>query len=289
MKQAILITAYRDFDQLLDLVALFDDRFGVYIHIDKKSNCGDRIYDSLKGQSQVQWVSSDYTINWGGRNHLLAILSLCKKAFADGKYSYFHLITGQDLPIKPFDTFFDTLVFEEPVNFLEHFPMPAICWNNGGMERLELYNFYDVFNAKSQGWIIEKLKSIQRKIAFKRNIYKDLPPFYGGSTYWSLHQSAIEMVLDYTKKYPKLLRQLKHTFCSEEFYFQTILLNSPLAPQINNYNLRYIDWKLGEGGSPSILIESDFEALQKSPAFFARKFDIKISRELINRVKAEIL
>ena len=102
MKQAILITAYRDFDQLLDLVALFDDRFGVYIHIDKKSNCGDRIYDSLKGQSHVQWVSSDYTINWGGRNHLLAILSLCKKAFADGKYSYFHLITGQDLPIKPF-------------------------------------------------------------------------------------------------------------------------------------------------------------------------------------------
>ena len=38
MRQAILITAYRDLTQLKQLVEYFDDDFELYIHLDKK--CG---------------------------------------------------------------------------------------------------------------------------------------------------------------------------------------------------------------------------------------------------------
>ena len=37
MKQAILITAYKHFDHLYDIVTYFDDRFAIYMHIDKKT------------------------------------------------------------------------------------------------------------------------------------------------------------------------------------------------------------------------------------------------------------
>ena len=36
MRHAILITAYTDFVQLISLVEMFDYRFDIYIHIDKK-------------------------------------------------------------------------------------------------------------------------------------------------------------------------------------------------------------------------------------------------------------
>jgi len=37
LKQAILVTAYKDIDRLKILTDLFDDDFSFYIHIDKKA------------------------------------------------------------------------------------------------------------------------------------------------------------------------------------------------------------------------------------------------------------
>ena len=41
MRHAILITAYTDFPQLINLVGVFDCRFDIYIHIDKNANIND--------------------------------------------------------------------------------------------------------------------------------------------------------------------------------------------------------------------------------------------------------
>lgn len=37
MKQAILITAYKNYHHLEEIIAFFDDDFEIYIHIDRKS------------------------------------------------------------------------------------------------------------------------------------------------------------------------------------------------------------------------------------------------------------
>ncbi|MCT8340064.1 beta-1,6-N-acetylglucosaminyltransferase [Flavobacteriaceae bacterium TK19130] len=288
MKHAILITAYKDFDQLFNLARLFYDRFGIYIHIDRKSNPQPKAIDAIKSLPQVREVSFTYTVNWGGRNHLRSILHLCELAAKDGGYSHYHLITAQDFPIQSLDYFFELLPASSTKSYLEYFPMPADCWNEGGMDRIERFNLYDVLNAKKHHGLIQQLKKYQKKLGIKRPIAASLPPLYGGSTYWSLSHAAILKVLDHTRKQPALLKRMKHTFCSEEFYFQTILCNSELLPTLEKDNKRYIDWTERYGSNPAILDETDYEPILESKALFARKFDKKHSQSLWHQLEQHL-
>ena len=66
MRHAILITAYTDFPQLINLVGVFDCRFDIYIHIDKNANINDAFIHRLKLLSNVKIVDSIDTVKWGG-------------------------------------------------------------------------------------------------------------------------------------------------------------------------------------------------------------------------------
>lgn len=285
MKHALLITAYKDLEQLLDLASCFDSRFGLFIHIDKKSKVSPELKTKLAQLEQVKLISQQYKVNWGGRNHLKSILWLCKKALADKDYTYFHMITAQDMPIKSNDFFMDHFAQLGGKSYLEHFTMPASCWNNGGVDRVAYYNLYDLLNAKTSMHWIQKLIAIQKKLGIKRKYSKKLPKLYGGSTYWSLHRSAVKQVIDFKNSSPGLLKRLKHSFCSEEFYFQTILMNSPEAKNMIQDNKRFIVWEQRHGSIPAVLDDSDLIAITASNALFARKFDYTISASLAESCK----
>ena len=81
------------------------------------------------------------------------------------------------------------------------------------------------------------------------------------------------------------MNRFKYTFCSEEFYFQTILKNSDFASKIAFSNLRYIDWEFKHNSSPAILDLNDFENLKNTNAVFARKFDSNLSGELMQKIE----
>lgn len=273
MKQAILITAYKDISSLVELINLFDTRFNFYIHIDKKRKMD---FSILSNMNNV-FVTNRYVVNWGGVNHLKAILLLANEALQNAGNSFFHLITAEDLPAKPIDDFLNLDITK---SYLEYFEMPAAFWSgNGGFDRINYYQLYDVFNAKSQMGIkiIRSIERLQKIIRFKRGHYNKLK-FFGGSTYWSLNRDVLQYVIDYTNTNKNFLKSLNYTFSPEEIYFQTIILNSFHAGNIINDNLRYIDWSSGRGGYPAFLDESDFDKIISSNKLFARK--IKISDKL---------
>jgi hypothetical protein len=126
---------------------------------------------------------------------------------------------------------------------------------------------------------------LQKIIGFKRSISSIMPKIYGGSTYWSLSRACIEHVLDFTKQNKYVLNRFKYTLCPEEFYFQTIIINSGFAGNVINNNLRYIDWNYRNGNRPSVLDDSDYENILNSNAFFARKFEYPISLVLLKKIK----
>lgn len=120
--------------------------------------------------------------------------------------------------------------------------------------------------------IIGLFLRFQKKIKLRRTPPKQFKDqLFGGSTYWSLNRSALEYVVNYTKTNPDFLRRLSFTFCAEEMYFQTVLINSEWSSTISNDNLRYIDWSSGRGGYPAFLDITDFEQLLASKKYFARK------------------
>src|SRR4051812_18654329 len=98
MKQAILITAYKNINQLVDIVNYFPNNFQFYIHIDKKSKLD--LTPIKRIQDKNIYISNEYVINWGGLNHLKAILLLASEALKNNENSFFHLITGEDYPVK---------------------------------------------------------------------------------------------------------------------------------------------------------------------------------------------
>jgi hypothetical protein len=288
MKQAILITAYKNYNHLEEIINFFDANFNLYIHIDKKSKISKKELHHLLSSKTVQLVSSKYVVNWGGFNHLQSILYLSEQALKNPLNSYFHLISGQDYPIKKasyFRSFFDNKREEH----IEFFSIPNSGLNgNGGLERIEYFNFYDILNAKIpyQNKSIKSIINLQKKLNFKRPISLKMPKIYGGSTWWSLSRDCLNYVIEFTKLNAFVLRRFNHTLCSEEFYFQTVIMNSIFSKKVVGNNLRYIDWHARNGSEPAFLDNSDYEKLIKSDAFFARKIGNNHSIGLMNKIKS---
>src|SRR5690606_19565842 len=172
MKQAILITAYKDIQQLKELVCFFDAKyFNVYIHLDRKSHFKLEDFRFLEAQApQVKLVANKYQVNWGGFNHLKAYLYLCREALKEEENFYFHLITGQDYPVKPLSYFlkFAQEQIHEPREYLAHHEVPFKRWSGGGVNRLTYYHLYDFFDAKKYKAQIRKFVRLQKKLELTR-------------------------------------------------------------------------------------------------------------------------
>lgn len=278
MKQAILITAYCQLEFLKEIVGFFDDHFDFYIHIDKKSPKKDIPFMDMPNVK----VYSKYRVQWGSEKHLRAIVFLMEEANKVGDYSYYHLITGSDYPVKSLSEFLSFFGEDNKNNYMEYYELPRDTWvMEGGLERLRYYwignSLFDIRGR--MGNMVYKLLKIQRKIGVKRKFMKLYPRLYGGGGYWSLTSDAVDYLVK-TIRQEKILRYMRFTHCAEEVLFHTVLLNANLDFQITNCSLRYSKW-MENAKSPMLLVEEDFKEIEQSNAFFARKFDSEYSRNLI--------
>lgn len=212
---------------------------------------------------------------------------LIRSALQEKDNQVFHLITGQDILIKPLSelfAFFDG----NPNNYLSWLlPNDDIySFENGGLGRYNYYLLFDTFNCRNPN-IFTKLNHIvlmiQRSVGFHRSEMK-ITPIYGGSSWWSLQRNALEYFIT-TYEQLKLGKRLAHTFAPDEMIFQTILLNSSKGFKLVNDNLRYMVWKAGAPGPKTLMLE-DFVNITKSSAFFGRKVDPEYSAELILKINS---
>lgn len=278
MKQAILITAYRDLKFICSIIEYFDndDDFEFYIHIDRKCREDSSVFSKYKHV----YVYSCYKIVWGSVNHSKAILYLMQKALK-GNAEFFHLITGSDYPVKKLSEFKSFFEKHRLDNFIEYFPLPRKSWGNeGGLERIKYYWIRSNSSRVQGAKFVRLFLRLQKKINISRKFKYFDGNIWGGGTYWSLSQKAVKIVVNYTAEHPGYMRRFKYTSISEEIFIQTILKNT-INIQLTNDYLRYIDW--GKGGfAPIVLTEEDYSSIVNSNCFFARKFDKTISSKLIN-------
>ena len=120
-RHAYLILAHKNFGQLRKLVELLDDpRNDIYIHVDRKARFDPDGWDKVCRRSALTFISPRISVNWGGVSIMRAELALLKAATGTGKYDYYHLLSGMDLPIKDQDTihtFFDRHSGTEFINY----------------------------------------------------------------------------------------------------------------------------------------------------------------------------
>ena len=102
-KHAYLIIAHNKFEQLKMLCEMLDfEQNDIYMHIDAQVTDfdADTFRPALR-HSKMKFAERT-RVNWGGYSQIQAELNLLKAAANSGEdYSYYHLLSGADLPLRP--------------------------------------------------------------------------------------------------------------------------------------------------------------------------------------------
>jgi hypothetical protein len=280
MRVAHLILTYTDPKQTERMIQMMQHRdFDFYIHVDKKIDVNPHLF--LKNFENVYFINNRTNVKWAGFNTVLATFECIKEIVASGvEYDFINFLSGQDYPIKPVGELVDFFKQNIGKEFLSYRDIKN-DWKEG-LIRMERY-FFTNYNFIGKN-TLERLLSF---IMPRRKLPYNLHP-YGKSMFWMLSPKTAKYVVDKVENDAVLTDFFSLCWGSDEFVFQTILLNGEHKNEIVNNNFRYIDWSMG-GASPKILDEHDFEAIKNSDMLFARKVDPKKSAKLLDLIDTTIL
>jgi hypothetical protein len=257
-------------------------QFDFYIHVDKKVDINN--YQYLTQISGVKLIKNRLNCNWGGYSTLQAMVSSLKEVILTGvNYGFYNLLSGQDYPLRSSNYIYNFLLENAQKSFIYYETENSDWWENA-VHRFQRYHLTD-FNFKGKTFIeglINKVMPI-RKFPFSMKLY-------GGckSSWWTLNKESAIYVATFFSNETRMNKFLKFCWGTDEFIIPTILVNSPLKDSIVNDNLRYIDFPSGMA-NPKILELNDIDKMMSSHMLFARKFDITLNTDILDRIDALII
>lgn len=287
-KHAYLILAHTRPKQVRTLLSLLDDpRNDIYIHIDRKASFGRKALEGCCAHSAVHFVKPRISVHWGGVSIMRAELALLKAA-VPGQYAFYHLLSGQDLPIKRQDeilAFFDAHPDREFLNYWEF-----------KSHTLNRVHYFTVF-PEGAGFFLTNLVNVIVKgilMALGIRINRDVD-FHMASQWFSITHPCAEYVLSQEAWLEKVFR---HTNTPDEIFLATVIWNSPFRERLydatkhvqnvdihNSSNMHFIDWTRGKSvRHPWTFRTGDEELLDSVPQFWARKFDERVDEAIIDHV-----
>jgi hypothetical protein len=238
------------------------------------------------------------------------------------------LLSGADFPIKPvksYEQFLDDNKEKSFIRYWDFFPFESIQNDNPWKESIKVQElrfkryYFDVFNTRysvppieNMGYFefespLQKIKhfiktkgkgftSNHKKEIFQ--FYKSfflpyprvcpIPKVYGASQWWTINRKHCEYIVEYHDKNKTVKEFFKYSMLPDETYIQSILLNSIYFNEVENDNLRLINFPNGSS-HPEIFNEYSYHKIKVSNAFFARKFDENKSRTLIQMISEKLL
>lgn len=272
-KHAYLIMAHASFGLLGKLLeALDDERNDIFVHIDARK--ADVPYAQLHCKRAGLYFTDRIPTHWGGPSQIWAELILLETALAKGHHSYYHLLSGVDLPIKSQDyihDFFERNAGKELVSF----------WK---MKKNTPSRFvYTPFAEHGLNFFANLANCIFKGVqtAFKFGHCRDVDYRYGANWF-----SITEALAGYVVERKEWIRKVFDHRCNcDEIFLQTLVWNSPffekcwrpgeefagMAEDLGN--LRLTDWTRGPSvRHPWVFEDGDYEMLTNSSCLFARKF-----------------
>lgn len=273
-KNCILILAHKNHNQIMRLINHLKTDFDLYVHIDKRNKLNIKSFDNVN-------VYKEFKTYHGGVSLVIATLFLIEEAYKNN-YDRYIFISGQDVPLKTnkeIINFFDTNKNKEYISY-ESINNSEAMYKEMSF-RLNSYNFGKLYRLIFHRNIRELLSNFP---LIKRTTPKNI---YYGSQWWNLTNNAIKYILDYTKQNPNFLKRFNYTWGSDEFYFQSILLNSEFKNNCINDNLRYLIWGVG---TPINFTIKDYDDIKNNinNNIFSRKFDENIDNDIIDKLYKDL-
>ena len=292
MKHAFLIIAHANWRQLGDLVAQLDDPMhDIYVHVDRRARGFDA--EALRGRANrsAVFIYREYAVCWGDASQMYAPLFLMQRASAADEYDYYHILSGMDLPLK---TNAELHAFFEAHPGCEFLSVRALTPKKDAekIRRARLYHLLTRRRTESALAVLLDRALIAAQIALGVNRLRgEKWQIMYGSNWASLTHDFVRCVCDHAEKLRRLFRWTNN---ADELYLQTIAYNCGFMDRIyqpengERVNLRYTDWKRGNGKSPYTFRAEDYAMLRANINLFARKFSEGVDREIIDRILSDL-
>ena len=292
-----LILVHNNLDQLEMLIKkLKTSNSEVYVHLDKKIK-------EFKKIKNIHYIENRQSISWGGTSMIKAEIIWFSEIYKKmKKWDHIVLISWQCYPIKKIQ------YIENYIESLKNKSCMTYDAVGDFIGRLDKYFFYDnnfhlpkiiddwIF---ALVWLFVKLGSPHRVPAINHAVWVIVNLFLPRRKYlinnYELYKWDQWMVLSYehikwilefleTKKWKKYLSSFEYTSCSDEMFFQIMMLNDEkIKKEINNELLWYIE-REKEANSPNTLTIKDLDKITKSDKLFARKFNINVDRAILEKL-----
>lgn len=277
---AFCIIAHNEPEIFKTLVAQIDNPDNdIFVMIDKKADIA-QFNDVRPRYSRIFFCQNRVDIRWGELSLVKAELEVYSLAVKYGKYLYYHLLSGQDLLIKPVERLNDFMRANRGKEFI------GFQQYNSTPDRIKTrMNYFHISPSNSRSdnaikrlWNISLLE-FQKLIGVRRR--SDVK--YLGSNWASLSERMIQILISHKKD---IYNKFRFTLCSDELYKQYFCGKFLSAQIFANCNedgtdsLRLIDWNKG---NPYIWQKGDYDELVNSTAYIARKFSSK-DKELMIRI-----
>lgn len=293
MRFAYLFLVHKMTKALETTIGLIDDsRNDIFIHVDAKVR--DFPTDQVRAlarKSAVYFVENRICVSWGGYESIQAELELLKTATAIHAYDYYHLLSGEDMPLKSQEQihrFFQANAGKEFVQFYsEVFELEG---------RVRFYHLFSKsFRSKNTILSIPK-KAINKTGLFLQDrlgVYRNRDvQFQKGANWFSITNELARYVISQEDWIRKVFH---HTMCCDEVFLQTLCLNSPFRQRLYHpafddspyANMRLIMWR-PEDCSPGVFTISNKEQLLQSDLLFARKFCDHVDTQIIQALADHI-
>ena len=289
-KHAYLIIAHKNVNQIIFLLKTLDyPNNDVYLLIDKKSDIDVEEIPKKMKFAHV-FLLKQINIAWGKVSQIEAEMALLEAAVKKEQYSYLHLLTGQDLPIKPQKVIHYFFENNNGIEFIGYAPQ-----RNSNENRVKYYHYFIGRRGKNQPilqnfyYLLDKLSCfVQKMMRIDRR--KEFGEIHKGSVYFSITGDLAAWLVS---QKDDILKKYRYTFCADELFIQTLVWNSKWKRRVyqnitnerfeddNSYAMRLIDWKRG---NPYIWKNSDYNKIITSNMLFARKFDIIVDEEIITNI-----
>lgn len=284
-KQAILIIAHNNLWNLKKIIESLDSiYFDFFIHIDSKSDIEINEVKKLSKISEIK-VYKQLDIKWADYTQVECELFLMKKVIeSNNKYTYLHLISGVDMPIKSAEEIYSFFNKNKGKEFV-HFQSESLCENK--LEWIKYHHFFmKNYRNSTLSRKLNKLLILIQKIIKINRIKKSNYKFVTGANWFSITSEFTKYVISKEQEIEKIF---KRTRSADEIFLQTILYNSKYKENLyfdkfdDNYIgcMRLIDWNRG---NPYVWKSEDYEEIIKSNYMFARKFDINKDKNIINKI-----
>ncbi|MCB2293944.1 beta-1,6-N-acetylglucosaminyltransferase [Clostridium algoriphilum] len=249
----------------------------IYLHVDKKAD----IKDFNEYKNKVNFIEGNIDVTWASYSQIECMLLLLREA-SRKKYDYICLLSGDCLPLKNNNEIKD---FFSKNNGKEFVGIQKEC-NRNELENNIKYEHKGLCFKRNKSVLQSIVFKIQSKIIPLRRSKgsKMLPKLYKGPNWFCLSGGLCNYILEFLEKNKWYQTAFEKSFCADEVFFQTIIMNSKYKDKIYKYEvnyddnhmaLRYIDWNSGPQ-YPKILTIDDFENIkmkQNSDCIFARKFN----------------